>query len=73
LVKLALADGPEIQVDRGTGVFAYLATDTMPDYLDTAALPAAVASAVWKYKAIYRFNDEQVGQWSDVASISVMT
>jgi hypothetical protein len=29
-------------------------------------------SAVWKYKAIYRLNDEQVGQWSDVASISVM-
>ena len=44
----------------------------MPDYLDTAALPAAGTSAVWKYKAIYRLNDEQVGQWSDIASISVM-
>lgn len=62
----------EIHVDRGTGTFAYLATDTVPDYLDTAPLPAAGTSAVWKYKAIYRFNDEQVGQWSDVASISVM-
>ena len=63
----------EIHVDRGNGVFAYLATDTVPDYLDTAALPAAGASAVWKYKAIYRLNDEQVGQWSDVVSISVMS
>jgi hypothetical protein len=62
----------EILVDRGNGVFAYLATDTVPDYLDTAALPAAGTSAVWKYKAIYRLNDEQVGQWSDVASLSVM-
>lgn len=38
-----------------------------------AALPAAGISAVRKYKAIYRLNDEQVGQWSDVASISVMS
>jgi len=62
--------GIDIYVDRGTGTFVFLAQDTIPDYLDTAALPSG--SAVWKYKAIYRFNDEQVGQWSDVASISVM-
>ena len=35
-------------------------------------LPAAGTSAVWKYKAIYRLNDAQVGQWSDVATIGVM-
>jgi hypothetical protein len=65
-------DGLEIWVDRGTGTFAFLTIDTVPDYLDTAALPAAGTSAVWKYKAIYRLNDEQVGQWSDVATIGVM-
>jgi len=65
-------DGIEIWVDRGTGAFAFLTIDTVPDYLDTFALPAAGASAVWKYKAIYRLNDEQVGQWSDVATIGVM-
>jgi hypothetical protein len=27
--------------------------------------------ALWKYKSIYRVSDEQVGQWSDIASISV--
>jgi len=43
------------------------------DYLDTArGLPAPGASAVWKYKAIYRLGDEQVGQWSGEARISVM-
>ena len=62
----------EIWVDRGTGTFAFLALDSEPDYLDTAPLPAPGTSAVWKYKAIYRLHDEQVGQWSDVASISVM-
>ena len=65
-------DSLEIWVDRGNGAFVFLTIDTVPDYLDTFALPAPGTSALWKYKAIYRFNDEQVGQWSDVASISVM-
>jgi hypothetical protein len=65
-------DGLEILVDRGTGAFAFLALDTIPDYLDTAPLPAPGTSAVWKYKATYRLADEQVGQWSDVVGISVM-
>lgn len=60
----------DIWVDRGSG-FIYLANDTEPDYLDTAALPAAGQSALWKYKAIYRLHDEQVGLWSDVVSIAV--
>jgi len=60
----------EIWADRGDGKgFAFLAVDTVPDYVDTAALPATAAT--WKYKAIYRLNDEQVGQWSAVASIAV--
>ena len=65
-------DGVEIWVDRGNGLFVFLALDTIPDYLDTAPLPAAGTSAVWKYKGIYRFHDEQVGQWSDIVSVSVM-
>jgi hypothetical protein len=65
-------DSLEIHVDRGNGVFGFLAIDTVPDYLDTFALPAPGTSAVWKYKAIYRGTDQQVGQWSDVSSMSVM-
>lgn len=65
-------DGLEIRVDRGTRTFSFLAIDTVPDYLDTAPLPAPGTSAIWKSKAVYRFKDEQVGQWSNVASISVM-
>jgi hypothetical protein len=65
-------DSLEIWVDRGTGTFAFLTIVTSTNYLDNAALPAAGASAVWRYKAIYRLNDEQVGSWSDVATIGVM-
>lgn len=61
------------RVDRGDGKgFVFLAEDTVPGYTDTAALPASGASAVWKYKGIYREADVQVGQWSDVVSTPVM-
>jgi hypothetical protein len=64
-------DALEIHVDRDGKGFVFLTIDTIPNYLDTAPLPTANASAVWKYKAIYRQEDAPVGQWSDVASIAV--
>src|ERR1700720_1989927 len=61
-------DAVELWVDRGSG-FVFLAIDSEPDYTDTAALPAG--GGIWKYKAIYRLHDEQVGQWSDIVSVPV--
>ena len=63
-------DGIEIQVDRGSG-FVFLAIDTVPGYTDTAPMPPAGQSALWKYKAIYKQGDDRVGQWSDVVNIPV--
>ena len=66
-------DSLELQVDRGDGKgFVPLTITTNTDYADNSPLPAAGTSAVWKYKAVYRLNDAQVGQWSDVATIGVM-
>ena len=59
-----------IEVDRGTGGFVYLATDTEPHYVDTVTL-APGTTALWKYRAIYMDGDEVFGQWSDVVSIAV--
>lgn len=64
-------DGIELWVDRGTGTFSFLSIDTVPNYIDTHALPAAGQTAIWKYKAIYRLDDGQVGEWSDVVSQTV--
>jgi hypothetical protein len=62
----------EIQVDRNDGKgFVLLTIDTTPNYVDTNPFPAPGASALWKYKAIYRKGDERVGQWSDVVSVAV--
>jgi hypothetical protein len=64
------ADALELYVDRGDGKgFVFLAVDSVPDYIDTETLP--VTPAVWKYKAMYRKNDETVSQWSAPVSIGV--
>ena len=62
------ADAIEIWADRGDG-FSLAAIPTSADYTDTNAKPAT--GAVWKYKAIYRLRDAQVGQWSGVVSVAV--
>ena len=60
----------KIEVDRGNGVFVFLAMDSVPHYIDTLALAPGTA-AVWRYRAIYLMGDEVFGQWSDVVSIAV--
>jgi hypothetical protein len=64
------SDGIDIWVDRGNGTFAFLATDTYPNYIDNSPLPISGAE-VWKYKAIYRYGDDQIGNWSDIISTAV--
>ncbi len=62
----------EIWVDRNDGNgFVFLIINTEPNTTDPTPLPAPGTSSVWNYKAIYRFHDEQVGQWSDVVSVTV--
>lgn len=64
----AFLDMIQIQVDRGQG-WTDLAYDTTPGYTDTHAFPAALAT--WKYRAIYRVGDAQVGIWSAEVSLAV--
>jgi hypothetical protein len=62
--------GCEIHVGRGDGKGSVLLTiDTVPDYVDTQPFPAT--KTVWSYKAIFRADDAQVGQWSKVVSGAV--
>lgn len=64
------ADSIEIWADRGDDKgLAFHTITTDPAYTD--ASPAPGASALWRYKAIYRLRDEQVGSWSDVISVAV--
>ena len=66
-------DSLELLKDWGDGKgFVQLTITTNTDYADMSPLPAPGTSAVWKYKGIYRMNDRQVGQWSDIATIGVM-
>jgi len=62
----------EIWVDRNDGNgFVFFAIKTTPNTVDNTPLPDKGTGVIWKYKAIYLLNDEQVGRWSDVMSIAV--
>ena len=61
-------DALEIWKDSGSG-FAMLDVDDAPNDTDFSPLPAA--PALWNYKASYRLDGQQVGQWSDVVQIAV--
>lgn len=64
----AYLDMIQLQVDRGQG-YTDLAYDTTPGYTDTHAFPATLTT--WKYRAIYRVGDAQVGVWSAEVSVAV--
>ena len=64
----AFLDQCEIQVDRGAG-WQVLTFDTTPGYTDSTPFPATLTR--WKYRAIFRIDDAQVGQWSAEVSITV--
>lgn len=64
-------DGVEIQKMDEHGNWQYLAVDLKPNYTDNAPLPPTGSSAVWRYRAIYLYKDERVGQWSDVLVVTV--
>ncbi len=49
--------------------FVFLTYDTTPNYTDTHPLPATPTK--WKYRAIYRVGDAQVGLWSAEVGIAV--
>jgi hypothetical protein len=57
-------------VDRATGSFVPLVTDTTPNYTDSTPQPAN--QVIWKYKANYRIDDQQAGQWSQDVSVVVV-
>jgi hypothetical protein len=51
--------------------FVFLASDTEPNYIDTAALPAQGETAIWTYLAIYFRNGENIGQYSAEVKVTV--
>ncbi|XZF16548.1 hypothetical protein ACTHGU_10435 [Chitinophagaceae bacterium MMS25-I14] len=63
-------DGIAVYKDSGSG-FMFYDLDNHPNYQDKHPLPTGAQSVIWRYKIIYRENDVEVGQWSDVMSMSV--
>ena len=70
LWKKGKYSGILIEKDSGNG-FATLDRDFVPDFIDNSPLPARGQSAIWMYRASYLINDEKVGVWSDIVTITV--
>ena len=64
-------DGIEIFKRSADSDWVMLIFDQRPNHLDNSPLPAEDTNATWTYKAIYRFQDERVGQWSDEVIVVV--
>jgi hypothetical protein len=63
--------GITIEVDRGDGKgWVFLSIDTHPNYTDKFPLPVGKVEN-WKYRVIYLYNDEKVGNYSATISINV--
>jgi len=66
----AFLDQCEFQVDRNDGRgFGPLTHSTVPGSVDKTPFPAV--QTVWRYRAIYHANNVQVGQWSQIVSVTV--
>ncbi len=64
-------DALEIWVDRSDGKgFVFCEIDLKPNFTDEHMLPTQ--PELWRYKAIYRVDNKQVGKWSDIVSIAVV-
>ena len=59
-----------IEKDSGNG-FVMLDRDFVPDFIDNSPMPERGQSAIWMYRASYLINDEKVGVWSDIVTITV--
>ena len=68
--KKGIYDGIVIEKDSGNG-FVVFDKDFQPSFTDPTAIPPGSQSAVWRYRAMYLFKDNRVGQWSDSVAITV--
>ena len=66
------ASAVEIWVDRtNANNFVLFSVNTKPNVTDLTPLPAGGSGALWKYKAIYHLDDQPVGLWSNIISVTV--
>ena len=63
-------NGLALYKDSGEG-YVFLATLFKTNYTDNSPLPPSGTIKVWRYKAIYIWQDKEIGKWSDENSIAV--
>lgn len=69
--KKGRSHGLKLKVDRGSGTFELANTCSTSRFTDRHPLPPIGQGAIWRYAGIYVLKDQEVGQYSDVVSVSV--
>lgn len=64
-------DSLEIEADHGTGIFTLLTIQHATTFQDNTPLPDPGTAVVWRFRAIHRIRDQQVGHWSQILEVSV--
>jgi len=68
--KKKTADAIRIEKDKGQGWY-HADNDIKSPWADKDDLPSPGQSAVWKYRIIYLIDDEVVGGYSDIITVTV--
>lgn len=63
-------DGIVIEKNSGNG-FVTFDKSVRPNFEDPTELPRANQSAIWRYRAMYFHKNQNIGEWSNVVSITV--
>ena len=63
-------EGIIIEKDSGNG-FVMIDKDLHPNFVDNSPMPSHGTSATWKYRAMYLYNGDSVGLWSEIVSTVV--
>jgi len=65
--------GYQVYKDWGDGKgFVAFDKNLAADFVDNSDLPAQGIAKVWRYKIIYLLKNEEVGNFSDIVSVTVM-
>ena len=69
----SIYQGYEVYKDWGDGKgFVAFKTSMQADFIDNSDLPVAGITQVWRYKIVYLLKNEEVGNFSDIVSVTVM-
>ncbi len=71
--KKGIYQGYQVYKDSGDGKLIEYKVSMQADFIDNADLPVTGITKVWRYKIIYLQANKEIGNFSDIISVTVMS